>query len=313
MRRTKSGELVWSGESRWLVSRNMRRAVIFALFLGVAGIFLSVSFVLVWAAAFVSHAQQPQPPKSTSPAKSSTGKRIFLSSCASCHGLDGRGGQHAPNIATNRGTQRRTDAELFRVIHDGSPSTDMPSFGSSLDSSEISAVVAYLRSLQGGQQAEKLPGDPRAGNQLFHGKAGCAECHMVAGSGGFIASDLTDYARSHPIVAIREAIVDPLKNPNPRGRAALVVTHDGTEFKGLVRNEDNFSVQLQSLDGSFQFFQNFDLKRFTFQSEPLMPADYGSRLSPHELNDLISFLMRSARGNQASALPSEHDERAGTE
>jgi putative heme-binding domain-containing protein len=136
---------------------------------------------------------------------------------------------------------------------------------------------------------------------------------MVAGSGGFIASDLTDYARAHPIDAIREAIVDPLKNPNPRARTVLVVARDGKEFKGLVRNEDNFSVQLQSLDGSFHFFQKSDLEKFTYQSASLMPADYGSRLSPHELNDLISFLMRSARGNQASASPSKRGERAGTE
>jgi putative heme-binding domain-containing protein len=136
---------------------------------------------------------------------------------------------------------------------------------------------------------------------------------MIAGSGGYIAGDLTEFARSHPVDAVREAILDPCKNPNPRALIAIVVTRDGTEFRGLVRNEDNFSVQLQSLDGTFHFFRRSDVQKFGYQREPLMPADYASRLSPRELNDLISFLMRSASGKQVDAMPAARARRAGTE
>jgi cytochrome c oxidase cbb3-type subunit 3 len=272
-----------------------------------------ISSLTVLDAALRSPAQQARRPQSASSAKNHTGKQVLNSSCGTCHGLDGRGGQHAPNIATKPETLRLTDAELFRIVHDGSRSTDMPSFGSSLDTSQISAVVSYLRVLQGGQRAERLPGNPRAGEVLFSGKAGCAECHMVAGAGGFIAGDLTDFARSHPADAIREAITKPGKSPDPRARAAFVVTRDSIEFKGLVRNEDNFSLQLQSRDGTFHFIRKSDVQQFGYQPEPLMPADYASRLSPRELNDLISFLMRSARGKQVNATPAAHARRAGME
>ena len=42
------------------------------------------------------------------------GKRVFESRCAGCHGLDGRGGERAPDIASNAKTQQRSDGELSR-------------------------------------------------------------------------------------------------------------------------------------------------------------------------------------------------------
>jgi cytochrome c oxidase cbb3-type subunit 3 len=291
----------------------MRGASLLAHFSLQALTLLRISSFAVLDVALRSPAQQARRPQSSSSAKHYTGKQVFDSSCGTCHGLDGRGGPHAPNIATKPETLRLTDAELFSIVHDGSRSTDMPSFGSSLDTSQISAVVSYLRVLQGGQRAERLPGDARAGDVLFGGNAGCAECHMVAGAGGFIAGDLTDFARSHSADAIREAITNPGKSPDPRARAAFVVTRDGIEFKGLVRNEDNFSLQLQSLDGTFHLFRKSDVQKFGYQPEPLMPADYASRLSPRELNDLISFLMRSTHGKQVNAMPAAHARRGGTE
>jgi cytochrome c oxidase cbb3-type subunit III len=177
----------------------------------------------------------------------------------------------------------------------------MPSFGSSLDKSKISAVVNYLRRLQGGQRYESLPGDPQAGAALFYGKAGCAGCHMAGTAGGFMGSDLTEYARTHPISEIRDAITNPSKDPDPRKRIAAVITLDGEKFTGIVRNEDNFSLQLQSSDGTFYLFLKSDLQKFEYQPESLMPSDYGSRLSSYELNDLISFLMRTARSKSPKA------------
>jgi putative heme-binding domain-containing protein len=188
----------------------------------------------------------------------------------------------------------------------------MPSFGSSLDKSKISAVVNYLRSLQGSQRYESLPGDPRAGASLFYGKAGCAGCHLAGTAGGFMGSDLTEYARAHPIGEIRDAITNPSEDLDPRKRIAVVITLDGEKFTGIARNEDNFSLQLQTSDGTFHLFLKSDLQKFEYQPESLMPSDYGSRLSSNELNDLISFLMRTARSKTpkaaAAARQEPHDE-----
>ena len=75
------------------------------------------------------------------------GEQIFRSTCAACHGLDGRGGEHAPNIATEPRVQGMDDDALAKVITNGIPAAGMPGFGSSLKPEQIRSVVTYLRTL----------------------------------------------------------------------------------------------------------------------------------------------------------------------
>ena len=49
----------------------------------------------------------------------------------------------------------------------------------------------------------------------------------------------------------------------------------------------------QTRDGSFHFFQKSNLRTVEHLERSLMPTDYGERLSPSELNDLVSYLMSS--------------------
>jgi putative heme-binding domain-containing protein len=237
------------------------------------------------------------------------GKKLFDSNCAGCHGLDARGGEHAPNIATNPELQRMSDEQLFRTVHDGAASGSMPAFGAILSDDKIKAVGAYLRSLQGhsGGEHTPLPGDPAAGKLLFFGKAACSQCHSIvdsgagSGAGGFLASDLTDYARSREPAEILRAITNPNDNLNPRARTAIIVTQDGQRLTGFIRNQDNFSIQFQSLDGAFHLLERSGLASVTYDPLSSMPADYGERLTSAELNNLVSFLMRTAAVDQASS------------
>jgi len=74
-----------------------------------------------------------------------------------------------------------------------------------------------------------------------------------------------------------------------------VTTREGRQFTGMARNEDNFSLQLQSLDGTFHLFSKKDLEHFEYLPKSLMPSDYGSVLSATEVDDLMSYLVRAAR------------------
>ncbi|MGA8440672.1 MAG: c-type cytochrome [Candidatus Sulfotelmatobacter sp.] len=231
---------------------------------------------------------------------STRGKLTFASTCASCHGLDGRGGERAPNIAENQKVQRLSDAQIFHIIENGVPQTGMPAFHS-LPRSDIKAVVTYLRTLQGKNQTVKLPGDPGRGETIFFGKAGCSECHMVGGKGGFIASDLSAYARTHAAEQIQSAITSPPPSGDPQTRMVTATTRAGEKYVGRIRNEDNFSLQLQTLDGTFHFMDKADLKGLD-SSQTLMPSDYGSTLSSDELHDVISYLMRVAGAGRSTTL-----------
>lgn len=233
------------------------------------------------------------------------GQQLFISSCAGCHGLDGRGGEHAPNIATNENVRRLADTDLARIVRNGIPAAGMPAFGSRFDESQLKAIVDYLRILQGRNQTVKLAGDAAKGHALFFGSAGCGECHMVNGKGGFLGADLSGYGESHPPDQIRDAILNAGKNSNARNGAIVVITRAGQKYAGIVRNEDNFSVQMQTRDGAFHFFDKADVAHIEHPAESLMPQ-YGSRLTKTELDDLISYLVTSA-GTRPPG-PSEDDE-----
>jgi cytochrome c oxidase cbb3-type subunit 3 len=185
----------------------------------------------------------------------------------------------------------------MRIVREGVPGTGMPAFHS-LANSDVKAVVTYLRTLQGTRQTVALPGNPVRGKTVFYGEAGCSGCHMVAGSGGFIASDLSGYGRTHSEQEIRNAITRPNQTANQPGQNTVVVTRAGQQYTGRIRNEDNFSLQLQSLDGTFHFFLKSDIERLESDSQPLMPSDYGSKLSAKDLDDLVSYLMSSAEKSE---------------
>jgi cytochrome c oxidase cbb3-type subunit 3 len=223
-------------------------------------------------------------------------RQTFENRCAACHGLDGRGGERAPDIATSQKTQNRADAALIQIITTGIVTGGMPSFNS-LDAPTIRSLVKYLRVLQGKSQSAAMPGNPDNGKTVFFGKARCAECHLVAGSGGFLGPDLSIFARRRPPEEIRDAITKPA-TISGLGRSEVTVTpRGGQPLTGVLRNEDNFSLQFQSPDGAFHSVMKSDVTSITRSATPLMPTDYSSTLSSSELNDLISFLMSTAQKN----------------
>lgn len=226
------------------------------------------------------------------------GKQTFASNCAACHGLDARGSERAPNLVDRAEAPRLSDSKLLHIIHDGIPANGMPSFRS-LESQRIVAIIAYLRTLQGIDSGLRLPGDPELGKTLFFGKGKCSLCHMVHGDGGFIASDLSHYAGGRTIEDVRDAIIKPGAGGFSPVRLATVTTRSGEKYVGRVRNEDNFSLQLQTLDGMFRSLQKSDLDKLEYTPEPIMPADYASSLGAAELNDLISYLMSVAGTSKA--------------
>jgi cytochrome c oxidase cbb3-type subunit III len=245
-----------------------------------------------------SEAKSGEAPGVAPPASAAAGRRVFASTCAGCHGLDARGGERAPDILAMEEVQRMSEVQVSQIVREGTRSKTMPAFGNTLDAAQIHDVAIYLRSLlQSHLEPAAVPGDAAAGKTLFFGKAGCADCHMVVGAGGFLGEDLTSYAESRSISEIRDAVTDPGNNSQHRQKVVSVVTRGGEHFTGIVRNEDNFSLQLQTPDGAFHLLVKSELEQTEYQKQPLMPADYSQRLSAGELNDLISFLMRTAAAN----------------
>jgi putative heme-binding domain-containing protein len=180
----------------------------------------------------------------------------------------------------------------------------MPGF-STLDAAATRSLVKYLRFLQGKTGSAALPGNAQNGRTLFFGSARCSECHLAGGAGGFIAPDLSSYGSTRPVEEIRDAIVKAGQDRNAKQRTVSITTRDGQRLTGIVRNEDNFSLQLQSLDGAFHLVMKSDVAGLMRDFKSLMPADYGSTLSAGELNDLVSFLMSVAAKSKFDPDPSK--------
>jgi putative heme-binding domain-containing protein len=265
---------------------NRSRAVIPTLSL-LAGVSFCVAVVFAWA--------QEKPANPSTEAKAAIqadAEQTYESVCAACHGLDARGSERGPDIASRPEVVRKTDAELAQILANGKPAGGMPSF-SSFGVAKVSALVAYLRTLQGRGKALALPGDPERGRALFFGKAKCSECHSLAGQGGFFAPDLASYRGNLDGNELRIKILDPDRELDPRRGLVHVVLPDGSELTGAVRNEDNFSIQLQTADGTFHLLNKSEIRSQTYVGASGMPRDYGSTLTAGELNDVISFLLRS--------------------
>ena len=229
----------------------------------------------------------------------------FASRCGMCHGTDGRGGEHAPDI-TRGAVAELSDAQLERILQNGIPARGMPAFAA-LGPAVIKSMVAYLRTLQGRAGIAPVNGNPVRGKDLFFGQAGCSDCHMVAGAGGFLGPDLSSYSGSHSPDRVRQAILDPNRDMDLKAETVRAVTRDGAELVGLARNEDNFSLQLQTLDGSFHLLMKSDLVALSHEHRSLMPSDYASRLSAQDIDDLVSFLVSGGAGqSRQTGKPASH-------
>lgn len=245
--------------------------------------------------------QSPSGEKGISLKSDFNGKGIFEQKCATCHGLDGRGGEHAPDIVSPPTVKALSDQGLLDLIHDGIPESGMPGF-SNMSSEDARSVIAYLRSLQG-KSAEGSPqGDPVRGHALFSGKAGCSTCHQITGRNESTAGDLAGFARDHQASEIKEAILRPAR---AQQQTATAVARDGRKFSGMIRNEDNASLQLQDADGRFYLLMKSGLVSVQRHSGTRMPIDYEQRLSSTELDDLVAYILREAA---ASGLPSTSSE-----
>jgi cytochrome c oxidase cbb3-type subunit 3 len=238
---------------------------------------------------------------SANPPGESQGSALFASNCAMCHGADGRGGEHAPDIVTASDVQRLADKNLIDIVKNGIAGTGMPGFDE-LGQDKILALVSYLRTLQGKHSAVTFPGNPEHGEVLFLGKAHCSECHMARGKGGFLAADLSYSEANTNANRLRQIILDPENALPAQKKAVSVTTSAEQKFTGALRAQDNFSISIQTIDGAFHYFPKSELTSIDIGSRSLMPDNYRSRLSDTEVNDLVSYLLRI--GSQ-SATPSD--------
>jgi cytochrome c oxidase cbb3-type subunit III len=218
------------------------------------------------------------------------GTKLFMASCAGCHGPDGGGGARGPNLVRRSLWHPLSDDAIFQVIRKGVPGTDMPP--TKLSDEETWNLVAFIHALTGPASTNPVPGDPAAGKAVYWGsKAGCSNCHAIRGQGGHMGPDLSNVGGSRPLAVIREAIVEPAKDLYYLGHeAATVLLNNGQILNGVAKNRSNYSLQLVDTKGTLHLIQMRDVKKLTLSASTTMPTNYVARLSKDELRDLLAYL-----------------------
>jgi len=280
---------------------------------------LSVSL----AARTIQQSDTTRNPLGASPSAVASGRRLYDQACVACHGAGGQG-DRGPALTSGVFARGNDDGDLFRVIRDGVPGSQMPPHRGLTDD-ETWQMVSYIRSLSVSTSAgdptssPSRVGDVRNGETLFFGRAACATCHQVNGRGGTVGPDLSLAGRLNA-VTIRQKILDPSLPTSPPGRGTgpgpirpqVVVarTKDGREIRGVRRNEDTFSVQVVDASGALHLLDKLQLASFRVENTSLMPPDYQQKLTERELGDLVAYL--SARRERTLDVSAADPAGAGT-
>src|SRR5579872_5641622 len=93
------------------------------------------------------------------------GESAYRARCVGCHGLDGTGGGHGPNVVDVRRPRATSVEGLRAIVLKGLPDAGMPGFPISAD--EATAIAAYFVKLRSPAAMDSdAPGDAAAGERF---------------------------------------------------------------------------------------------------------------------------------------------------
>jgi len=197
------------------------------------------------------------------------GEKIFNQTCATgyCHGSKGSAGG-APRLVARGFDQAYINTTVTR----GLPGTAMPAFGGALDRRDLTAVVAYVATLNGitnpsvgvalgaGSAAPALSPNAERGRDLFseatRSFGRCSTCHEVGGIGIQVATPISavpadvQALRNLATPQVHTAVLDGESVPAlivSEGKRRTIV-YDLTSAPPVLRSQDPGTVKIT--DGS---------------------------------------------------------------
>ena len=243
---------------------------------------------------------------SYTPQEIEEGRKLYDANCGRCHAETGSGVTGVDLFKQIR--RANSDDDIAKLIQSGITGTAMPP--SNFTTPQALTAVAYLRSMVGvapgaapvaaggpGRGAA-MAGVAARGKEIFNGKGGCTACHRAEGAGGTSGPDLTragvgrggrgPAAPVDPAV-LERSILEPDADIAVAFRLYQVTPATGAPVRGVLLNQDTFSVQLRDEQQNLRAFLKSDLKQHGFLPSP-MPSAKG-RLTPQEVADVVSYLL----------------------
>jgi mono/diheme cytochrome c family protein len=222
--------------------------------------------------------------------QAAAGEALFQQNCAFCHGRDAMGGESGPDLTRSKLVSSDTDgSKIAQVIREGRTTGDkrMPAF--QLSSSEVAALIAYIRarvaiaeaskgSRRGVDVSDLQTGNAELGKQYFNGAGGCAKCHSPTG-------DLTGIASRYEGLQLEQRMLYP-RNV----KSTLTVTlPDGKKVSGLLAYRDEFTIALTDSSGTYRSWPT-DSVNFKVDSPVDAHVDLFSRYTDDDIHNLMAYI-----------------------
>ncbi|HEX2666002.1 MAG TPA: c-type cytochrome [Candidatus Acidoferrum sp.] len=240
-----------------------------------------------------ANAQNPAPlhsflalPPDPPPEVVERGKRLYMASCAFCHGANAAGGESGPNLVRSVIVlhDKGTGTAIGPILLAGRTEKGMPKFSMTPD--QVWDLAAFLLSRQNAAADRstyhvefRLSGDAARGKQYF--ASHCAACH-----------DPVDSFRN--LVQTKEPaqVQDLFLMPTGVKRQATVTLPSGESFAGELVQLDDFVVTIRDKSGIARSWTLGDSRRVRVEvTDPLQGhRDLLPKYSDEDIHDILAYL-----------------------
>ncbi len=142
------------------------------------------------------------------------------------------------------------------------------------------------------ETALKSKGDIARGRALFHDLKGlaCVKCHAIGKEGGAVGPELSTVGAKYPREEIIASVLYPSAKISSGFEAAVLALVDGRVVTGIVRGENERSIDLQDGDAKLQTIAKDDIDARKPSPVSLMPSGLAQGISERDFSDLIAYL-----------------------
>jgi putative membrane-bound dehydrogenase-like protein len=133
------------------------------------------------------------------------------------------------------------------------------------------------------------PGDPDRGRTIFERE--CFACHTVGTQGHAVGPNLAG-VRRRTAEEILVSILDPNREASPEFHEYTVALDDGRVLTGLVAAETATSLTLRGREALEETILRRNIAEIASTGKSLMPEGLEKSISPAEMRDVITFLLK---------------------
>ena len=121
----------------------------------------------------------------------------------------------------------------------------------------------------------------------------CGQCHQLFGAGGKVGPDITGSNRKK-LDYLLENMVDPNALVGKDYQAVSVITVDGRVITGLIKQENDSAIVLQTVEDLVTVPKS-DIEERSRTAQSIMPEGQLKTLSPKQIRDLIAYLQSDSQ------------------